>query len=101
MFFTQHDPPTHKCLFQNLVLGCVREYFQTNALTPFSLAPTSSDTTLIFIVLHYESDGFLSLVLEDSKPNQNLELSSYYFKLTFQCMLNLFANGPYWMVEQL
>jgi len=80
--FLQHDPPTHKCLFHSLVLGCVREYFRVaHILVPFSFALMSFDTTLVFITLHLELDGYFSLFFEEYKLNQDLELSSNFFKL--------------------
>jgi hypothetical protein len=64
--FLQHDPPTHKHMLRNLTLGRVEEYSQAvHALAPFSLAPTSSDTTSFFIALHPESDGYFPLFLEN------------------------------------
>ncbi len=57
--FPPHDSLVHKCLFHSLILGCVEEYFKTTlALTPFSLAPTSFNTTLAFTALHLELDGY-------------------------------------------
>jgi hypothetical protein len=67
-------------------------------LAPFSLTPTFSNTTLVFIALHLESNGSFLLFLEDYKPNQDLELSFDYFKLAFQLMLHLLTNGPSRMV---
>jgi hypothetical protein len=73
--FLEHDPPTHKCFFHNLILGHAREYFKTiHALAPFSPSPTSSNTTLTFIALYPDSDGYFSFFLKNYKPNQNLEL---------------------------
>jgi len=66
MPFPQHDPPTYKCLIHNIVIGCVREYFRaTHTLAPFSFAPTSFNTTLVFIALHHELDGYFLLFLKD------------------------------------
>jgi hypothetical protein len=100
MPFPQHDPPSHKCLFHSLVFGCAGKFYfkATYALAPFSLAPTSFDTTLTLITLHLESNGYFPLFLKDYKPNQNLEISLYSFKLTFQCMPHLSASGPFGMV---
>jgi hypothetical protein len=58
----------------------------------------SFDATLAFIILHLKSNIFFLFILEDYEPNQDIELSSYYFKLTFQHMPNLFASGPFGMV---
>ncbi len=41
---------------------------------------------------------FIFYFVEDYELNQDLELSFDSFKLTFQHMLNLFANGPSRMV---
>ncbi len=60
--FPQHDPPTHKCLFRNLVLGHAREYsWAICVLALFFLKPTSSNTTSIFIALHPKSNGYFPL----------------------------------------
>jgi hypothetical protein len=68
--FPQHDPLVHKCLFQNLTLGCVGEYFWAiQVLAPFSLAPTSSNTTLAFTTLHPKFDGHFSFFFEDYEPD--------------------------------
>jgi hypothetical protein len=88
MLHAQHDPPTHKHFLHILNLGCVGEYFRTtNVLAPFSPTPTSSNTTMSFTTLHFELGNFFPFFLEDYKPNQNLELSFDFFKLTFQHML--------------
>jgi hypothetical protein len=95
----QHDPLIHKRLFHNLVFRHAEEYSRTTSvLASFSLASTSFDTTLTFIVLHPKSNSFFLFFLEDYEPNQDLELSSYYFKLTFQHMLNLSTSGLFGMV---
>jgi hypothetical protein len=94
MPFPQHDPPIYKCLFHKIVIGCVREYSRaTCALAPISLRPTSFDTTLALTPLHHELNGYFMLFLEDYELDQNLILSSDSFKLTFQCMPHLSANG--------
>jgi hypothetical protein len=91
----QHDRLIHKRLFHNLVFKCSGEYFQTTSvLASFSLAPTSFDTILTFIVLHPKTNSFFLFFLENYEPNQDLKLSSYYFKLTFQHMPNLSISGP-------
>jgi hypothetical protein len=60
--FPQHDPLIHKCLFHSLALGRVREYFRAaHVLAPFSLAPTSSNTTLVLIAPHPKSNGYFPL----------------------------------------
>jgi hypothetical protein len=88
--FPQHDPPTHKHLFNNLILGHARKYFlTTHTLAPFSLASMSLDTTSTFITLHPKSNGCFPFFLEDYELNQDIELSSYSFKLAFQCMPHL------------
>jgi hypothetical protein len=92
--FPQHDPPIHKRLFHNLTLGCAGEYFRVaRALAPFFPAPTSSNTTSILTTLHFESDGYFSFFLEDYKPDQDFKLFSNSFKLAFQRMPHLEANG--------
>ncbi len=67
-------------------------------LATFSPTPTSSNTTLVLIVLHLESNGVFSFVLENYELDQDLEVSFDSFKLTFQCMLNLFTSGLFGMV---
>jgi len=95
----QHDPPAHKSLFYNLFFGCVGEYFRVNhALAPFSHTPTSFDTTPTFTAQHLELNGNFPLFFKDYKLDQNLELSSNSFKLTFQCMPHLSASGHFGMV---
>ncbi len=99
MFHARHDPLIHKCFFRNLIFRRAREYFRTaSVLTSFAPAPMSFDATLAFIILHLKSNIFFLFILEDYEPNQDIELSSYYFKLTFQHMPNLFASGPFGMV---
>jgi len=67
---SQHDLPTHKHLFCNLVLKRALEYFQiTCTLAPISLTPTSFDTTLTFTALHRELDIIFLLFLEDNELN--------------------------------
>jgi hypothetical protein len=58
----------------------------------------SSDTTTTFTTLHLLSNGFFPLFLEDCELNKDLELSSDFFKLPFQCMPNLFTSDPFGMV---
>ncbi len=95
----QHDPPTHKHFFCSIIIGRAREYFKaTYALAPFSLTPTSSNTTLILTTLHPDLDGYFLFFLKDYEPHQYLELSSDSFKLTFQPMAHLSINGPFGMV---
>jgi hypothetical protein len=72
----------------------LRGILLAHALAPFFLVPTSSNTTSTFTALHPELNGYFSLFLEDYEPNQDLELSSIFFKLTFECMLHLLTNGP-------
>jgi hypothetical protein len=67
-------------------------------LAPFSLALTSFETTLTLTILHFESNGFFLLFLEDYELDQDLKLSFDFFKLAFQCMLHLYINGHYGMV---
>jgi len=67
-------------------------------LAPLSLAPTSSNTTFTLTALHPESNGYFPLFLEDYELNQNPKLSSDSFKLAFQHMLHLLANGFFGMV---
>jgi len=96
MFFPQHDPPVHKCLFHSLVFGSVGKIYSkaTYALAPFSFAPTSFDTTSTLITLHLESNGYFPLFLKNYELNQDLEFSFDYFKLVFQCMPHLSPSGP-------
>ncbi len=90
IIFPQHDPPTHKRLFHSLTLGRAREYSQTiYVLAPFSLAPMSFNTTSTLTTLHFESNGYFPLFLEDYEPNQDLKFSSNFFKLVFQHMPQL------------
>jgi len=97
--FPQQDPPTHKQNFCSLFFGCAREYSRaTHALAPFSLTPTYFNTTLSLIALHLNSNGYFPFFLKDYKLDQDLELSSNFFKLTFQCMPHLLVNGPFMMV---
>jgi hypothetical protein len=94
LLLPQHDPPTHKCLFHNLVLRCVGEYFRaTHALAPFSPAPISSNTTSALTALHLDSDGYFLFFLKDYELNQYLEFSFDSFKLAFQHMSHLLASG--------
>jgi hypothetical protein len=68
--FPGHDLPTHKCLLHNLTFGHAKEYFRVACtLAPFSLAPMFFNTTLTFITLHLESDGYFPLSLEDYELN--------------------------------
>jgi hypothetical protein len=85
--------------FCNLILQHAWEYSRTiSALPPFSPTPTSFNTTLAFIALHHESNCYCPFFLDDYELNQNLKLSFDSFKLTFQCMPHLLANGPSKMV---
>jgi hypothetical protein len=89
----------HKHLLHSLTFRHAREYSQaTHILAPFFLAPTFFDTTLALSTLHLESNGYFPLFLEYYKLDQNLELSSNDFKLTFKCMLHLLINGHFGMV---
>jgi hypothetical protein len=95
----EHDPPAHKCFFCSLILKHACEYFRaTRALAPFSPTPMSFNTTSTFTALHHESDGYFLFFLNDYEPDQNLKLFFYSFKLTFQCMPHMLANGPSRMV---
>jgi hypothetical protein len=67
-------------------------------LAPFSPAPTSTNTILAFNAQHLELNGYFPFFLEDYEVDQYLELSSNSFKLVFQCMPHLLANGLYGMV---
>jgi hypothetical protein len=99
MPFPQHDPLAHKHLFHNLLFECVGEYFRaTYTLALFPLTPMSSDTTLVLTTLHPKLDGYFSLFLEVYELDQDLDLSSNSFKLTFQRMLHLSISGPSMMV---
>jgi hypothetical protein len=95
----QHDPSIHKHLHCNLVLGCAKEYSKaTHALAPFSLASTSSNITLVLTTLHFKSDGYFSFFLKDYERDQYFKFSSKFFKLAFQRMPHLLANGLFGMV---
>jgi hypothetical protein len=97
--FPQHDLLIHKHLLRNLAFGRAKEYFlTTRTLAPFSPSPTSSDTTSTLTALHPKSNDSFSLFVEDYKSEQDIELSSNSFKLTFQCMSHLLANGHFRMV---
>jgi hypothetical protein len=86
-------------MFRSLALGRAREYYHVvYILAPFSFAPTSFDTTSTLTTLHLESNGHFPLFFKDYEPNQDLELSSSSFKLTFQQMPHLSASGPFGMV---
>ncbi len=67
-------------------------------MAPFSLAPTSSNTTSIFTTLHPKLDGHFPLFFKDYEPNQDLELSSGSSKLTFQCMPHVSTSDFFRMV---
>jgi hypothetical protein len=67
-------------------------------LAPFSLAPTSSNTTSTLIALHLELDGYFSFFIENYKLYQDLKISSNSFELAFQHMPHLLASGPSRMV---
>ncbi len=59
MPLAQRDPPIHKHIFHNLILGCARKYFQTtHILAPFFPTPVSFDTILALTTLHFESNNF-------------------------------------------
>ncbi len=80
--------------FRSLVFGHAREDFQvTHILAPFSLTHASFNTTLVFTALHLKSNGYIPLFLED----YDLKFSSDSFKLTFQSMPHLLANGLFKM----
>jgi hypothetical protein len=90
----RHDPPTHKRLLCSLVFRRVKEYFKgTCTLAPFSLSPTSFNTTSTLTALHLQSHGYFPFFLEDYKLDQNLEISSISFKLAFQRMPHLLASA--------
>jgi hypothetical protein len=67
-------------------------------LAPFSPTPISSNTTSVPTALHPKSNGYFLLFLENYEPNQDLELSSNSFKLTFQHMLHLSTRDIFGMV---
>jgi hypothetical protein len=54
----------------------------------------SSNTTSTVITLHLKSNAYFSFFLEDYKLDQDLELSSYSFKLMFQHMPHLLISVP-------
>jgi len=82
MALPQHDLLAHKCLFYNLILGHVGEYFRAICvLTRFFHAPMSFNTTLILHVIHPKSDDYFFIFLENYKLDQNLEFFFYFFKL--------------------
>jgi hypothetical protein len=85
--------------FCSLIIKRAWEYFKTtHDLAPFSPTPTSFNTTLTFTALHHESYGYFSFFLDDYRPGQNLKLSFDSFKLTFQCMPHMLANGLFKIV---
>jgi len=97
--FPQYDPPTHKHLLHSLNFGYAKEYsWAVHTLAPFSLAPTSFNTTSALTTLHPKSNGYFSLFLENYEPNQDHELSYDSFKLAFQCMPHLSTSGPSGMI---
>ncbi len=53
------------------------------ALAPFSSTPKSFDTTLIFTIVHLESNVFFPLLIKDYEPNKDLEFSFDYFNHAF------------------
>jgi hypothetical protein len=84
MPFMQHDPLAHKHLLHNLLLGCVGENFwATYVLALFPLTPMSSDTTLNLTALHPKLNGYFSFLKKVYELDQDLNLSSNSFKLTF------------------
>ncbi len=98
-----------QCLFSNMILQfinifffsswmCRRIFQATHALAPLSLAPTSFDTTSTLTILHFELHCHFSLFLEDYELDQDLELFSDSFKLTFQPMSHLSTSGPFGMI---
>jgi hypothetical protein len=58
----------------------------------------SSNTTSALTALHPKLNGYFSLFFEDYKPDQDLELSSDFFKLAFQCMSYLLTSDPSQMI---
>jgi hypothetical protein len=97
--FPQHNPLIHKRFFCSLVLRHVGEYFlKTRALAPFFNAPMSSNTTLVFTLLHPESNGYFMFFLKDYELNRDFEFSFNSFKLTFQRMPCMLASGLFKMV---
>jgi hypothetical protein len=63
----QHDPLAHKHFFHSLVFRCVGKHFRAICtLAPFSLTPTSFDTTSILTMLHPDSYGYF--FLKDYEP---------------------------------
>ncbi len=75
------------------------EHFRTtHALAPFSPTPTSFDTTSVITALHPDLNGCFLLIFKDYEPDQDFELSSDSFKLEFQHMPHLLANGHFRMV---
>ncbi len=86
-------------MLRNLTLGHVGKYFRAiRALAPFFVAPTFSDTTLTLITLHLKLDDYFLFFLENYELNQDLKIFSDSFKLAFQCLPHLSANGPFRMV---
>jgi len=80
----QHGLPTHTHLLHCLTFRRVREYFRVvYILAPFSSTPTSFDATSTLFALHPELDGFLPFFLKDYELDQDLKLSSNFFKLAF------------------
>jgi hypothetical protein len=82
MPFPQHDLLAHKCLFCNLILGHVGEYFRVICiLTRFFHAPMSFNTTLIIPVIHPKSDDYFFIFLENYKLIQNLEFFFWFLQV--------------------
>jgi hypothetical protein len=53
----------------------------------------SFDTTSALTALHPKLNDYFSFFFENYEPNQDLKLSFNSFKLAFQCMSHLLANG--------
>jgi hypothetical protein len=89
----------HKRLLRSLTFGRAREYFWVvYVLAPFSPTPTSFDNTLALSTLHFKSNAYFPFFLKDYEPDQDLKFSYNSFKLAFQRMSHLSANGPFGMV---
>jgi hypothetical protein len=92
--FPQHGLLALKHFVRRLIIGHVGEHFKVICtLAPFSPTPMSFGTTSILIALCLDSYGYFLLILNNYEPDQNFKLSFKSFKLAFQCMPHLLANG--------
>jgi hypothetical protein len=85
-FFLPNWPSCLKCVQFKLVFKHSKEWYICSR-TPFAPSPISFKTILISKIFHIVSCGFKNIFVEDFEVNQNLELSSKVFELTFNQML--------------